>query len=122
MEPYESTYDQICKSQDLGLVIFPGFLNFTAATTLCKNVNGKLFKSESQSQIDYALNLMSNSKICSNPSLYGSEGVWVGWWDQNIEGRWVSANNISQNLEEHFFQPWSPGEPNGKVAFFQYQL
>ena len=65
--------------------------------------------------VTIALGLMQNSSTCSSPSRYGSEGAWIAWWDDNSEGKWVSAINSSDLLENKPFQPWAPGEPNGET-------
>ena len=44
MIEYESTYDEICKSQELGQVLFPGYRNYTTAWTLCQNVRGNMLQ------------------------------------------------------------------------------
>ena len=115
MISYEATYDDICKSHDLGQVIFPGWRNFTTALTLCQNVRGNLLQINTEAQQKKAIELMQNSSICSKPSSYGSEGSWIAWWDDESEGKWVSAINSSILLENNSYQPWAPGEPNGET-------
>ena len=115
MKEYEGTYEDICKSHELGQVLFPGYRNYTTALSLCQNVRGNLLQIETEDQQNIALDLMQNSSTCSNPSLYGSEGAWIAWWDDNSEGKWVSAINSSELLENKPFQPWAPGEPNGET-------
>ena len=47
MIEHEVHYDDICRSQELGQVIFSGDRNFTAALTLCQDVYGNLIEIES---------------------------------------------------------------------------
>ena len=111
----EVTYDEICKSQQLGQVIFPGYRNYTTALTLCQNVGGTLLQIETETQQDLALELMKTSSICSDFSISGAEGTWIAWWDQNQEGEWISSINSSKSLDTNDFQTWEPGEPNGET-------
>ena len=73
------------------------------------------YPTETEAQQTTALELMKNSSICSKPSLYGSEGSWIAWWDDENEGEWVSAVNSSIKLKNMPYQPWAPGEPNGET-------
>ena len=116
MIAYEGSYDDICKSHDLGQVIFPGWRNYTIALTLCQDVRGNMLQIETEAQQIKALELMKNSTVCSNKpnKIYGSEGAWIAWWDNDSEGEWVSAINSSKFLEKNSFQRWAPGEPNGE--------
>ncbi len=43
----------------------------------------------------------------------GANGYWNGWWDQASEGTFVNVNN-GKVLGKDIYQPWYPGEPNGK--------
>ena len=111
----EVTYDEICKSQQLGQVIFPGYRNYTTALKLCQNVGGTLLQIETEAQQNVALELMKTSSICSDFSISGAEGTWIAWWDQNQEGEWISSINSSKLLDTNDFQTWEPGEPNGET-------
>ena len=111
----EVTYDEICKSQQLGQVIFPGYRNYTTALKLCQNVGGTLLQIETEAQQNVALELMKSSSICSDFSVSGAEGTWIAWWDQNQEGEWISSINSSKLLDVNDFQTWEPGEPNGET-------
>ena len=111
----EVTYDDICKSQELGQVIFPGYRNYTTALALCQNVGGTLLQIETEAQQNLALELMKTSSTCSDISVYGAESTWIAWWDHNQEGEWSSSINSSKLLETNDFQPWEPGEPNGET-------
>ena len=116
MVEYEATYDKICGGQELGQVIFPGLQNYTTALTLCKNVRGNLFQIESVAQQQKAVDLLTNSSICSkNPNETWNTGTWIGWSDDDQEGNWVSALNSSVSLGKEQFQPWGPGQPNGET-------
>ena len=116
MVEYEATYDKICGGQELGHVIFPGLQNYTNALTLCKNVRGNLFQIESVAQQQKAVDLLTNSSICSkNPNSTWNAGTWIGWSDDDQEGNWISAFNSSVSLGEEHFQSWRPGEPNGET-------
>ena len=116
MRSYETSYDQICKSQALGPVIFPGLWNFTTSLTLCKNVRGNLLQIQDQSQQDKALELMNSSKLCSNPpSKVMSEGSWIAWWDVPQEGKMVSPFDSQNVLTKDSYQMWDAGEPNGET-------
>ena len=105
MIEYEVNYDDICKGQELGQVIFPGKRNFTTSLTLCQSVDGNLIEIESKGQHEKAIDLINTSSFC--PS------TWIAWWDENDEGNWVSAINSSKHLTGNSFQNWAPGEPNG---------
>ena len=109
----EVTYDEICSDQELGLEIFPGLQNYTAALTLCQNVHGNLVQFESDAQQQIAVDLLKNSSICSNTPIH--LGTWMGWSDDDQEGNWVSAVNSSVSLGKEHFQSWGPKEPNGET-------
>ena len=111
----EVTYNEICKSQQLGQVIFPGYRNYTTALKLCQNVGGTLLQIETETQQNLALELMKTSSICSDISISWDEGTWIAWWDENQEGEWISAINSSKLLDTNNFQSWEPGEPNGET-------
>ena len=116
MVEYEATYDKICRGQELGQVIFPGLQNYTTALTLCKNVRGNLLQIESVAQQQKAVDLLTNSSICSkNPNETWNTGTWIGWSDDDQEGNWISALNSSVSLGKEHFQSWRPGEPNGET-------
>ena len=112
MMEYEATYDKICRGQELGQVIFPGLQNYTTALTLCQNVRGNLVQLETEAQQQKAVDLLTNSSICSNSSI--NRGTWMGWSDDDQEGNWVSALNSSVSLGKEQFQPWRSGQPNGE--------
>ena len=116
MIEYDASYDEICTSSELGQVIFPGLRNYSTALTLCQNVKGNLIQIETEAEQQVALDVLKTSSICSDPSVYGSEGSWIAWWDQPKEGKWVSSVNSSKALEKSSFQPWAPGEPNGETV------
>ena len=101
----ETNYDDICKSQELGQVIFSGSRNFTTSLTLCENVYGNLIQIESKGEQQKAIELMKTSSLCVD--------IWTEWWDENNEGNWVSAINSSKHLCGGSFQSWARGEPNG---------
>ena len=101
----ETNYDDICKSQELGQVIFSGSRNFTTSLTLCENVYGNLIQIESKGEQQKAIELMKTSSFCFD--------IWTAWWDENDEGNWVSAINSSKHLSGGSFQSWARGEPNG---------
>ena len=103
----EINYDDICKSQELGQVIFPGSRDFATSLTLCQNVYGNLIQIESINQQQKAIDIMKTSKFCPIS--------WIAWWDENDEGNWVSAINSSKHLRGSSFQPWAPGQPNGET-------
>ena len=105
MIEHDTNYDEVCKSQEIGQVIFPGKRNFTTALTLCQNVDGNLFEIESKGQQQKAIDLINTSSFC--------RATWISWWDKNNEGSWVSAINSSKHLSGNSFQSWAPGEPNG---------
>ena len=101
----EVHYDDICKSQELGQVIFSGYRNFTTALTLCQDVNGNLIEIESKAHQQKAIEIMKTSSFC--------DSTWIAWWDENDEGNWTSAINSSKHLSSSSFQSWRRGEPNG---------
>ena len=105
MIEHEVHYDDICRSQELGQVIFSGYRNFTAALTLCQDINGNLIEIESKAHQQKAIEIMKTSSFC--------DSTWIAWWDENDEGNWVSAINSSKHLTGNSFQNWAPGEPNG---------
>ena len=105
MIEYEVNYDDICRSQEGGQVIFSGSRNFTTALTLCQSIYGNLIEIESQEQQQKAIDLMKTSSFC--------RATWIAWWDENDEGNWVSAINSSKHLSGNTFQSWARGEPNG---------
>ena len=111
----EVTYDDICKSREIGQVIFPGYRNYTTALALCQNVGGTLLQIETEAQQNLSLELMKTSSICLDISVSGDEGIWIAWWNQNQEGEWTSSINSSKLLDTDNFQPWEPGEPNGET-------
>ena len=113
MMEYEATYDEICRGQELGQVIFPGSQNYTTALTLCQNVRGNLVQFETEDQQQKAVDLLINSSICSTLPVY--LGTWIGWSDEDQEGNWVSALNSSVSLGKEHFQSWAPREPNGET-------
>ena len=116
MVEYEATYDNICRGQEMGQVIFPVLQNYTTASTLCQNVRGNLAQFETEAQQQKAIDLLTNSSICSkNPNSTWNAGTWIGWSDDDQEGNWISAFNSSVSLGEEHFQSWRPGEPNGKT-------
>jgi hypothetical protein len=101
----EVHYDDICKSQELGQVIFSGYRNFTTALTLCQDVKGNLIEIESKADQQKAIEIMKTSSFCGK--------TWIAWWDENDEGNWTSAINSSKHLSSSSFQSWRRGEPNG---------
>ena len=103
----EVHYDDICKSQELGQVIFSGYRNFTTALTLCQDVNGNLIEIESEDHQQKAIEIMKTSSFCDK--------TWIAWWDENDEGNWTSAINSSKHLSGSSFQSWRRGEPNGET-------
>ena len=105
MMEHDINYDEVCKSQEIGQVIFSGKRNFTTALTLCQNVNGNLFEIESKVQQQKVIDLMNTSSFCP--------ASWISLWDENDEGNWVSAINQSKHFSGSSFQSWAPGEPNG---------
>ena len=107
MGEYEATYDKICGGQDLGELIFPGLRNYTTALTVCQNVHGNLIQVETEAQQQKAGDLM-NSSSCSYS--------WIGWTDDDQEGKWISALNSSISLGKQHFQSWAPGEPAGGTS------
>ena len=107
MIEHEVHYDDICRSQELGQVIFSGDRNFTAALTLCQDVYGNLIEIESKAHQQKAIEIMKTSSFC--------DSTWIAWWDENDEGIWKSAINSSKHLSGSSFQPWAPGEPNGET-------
>ena len=117
MVEYEATYDNICRGQEMGQVIFPVLQNYTTASTLCQNVRGNLAQFETEAQQQKAIDLLTNSSICSKSSIELGTwiGTWIGWSDDAKEGTWVSALNSSVSLGEEHFQSWGPGEPNGET-------
>ena len=111
----EVTYDDICKSQELGQVIFPGYRNYTTSLALCQNVGGTMLQIETEAQQNSALELLKTSSTCSDTSEHGGGRIWIALWDHNQEGEWISAINSSKLLQTNDFQPWEPGEPNGRT-------
>ena len=107
MIEHEVHYDDICRSQELGQVIFSGDRNFTAALTLCQDVYGNLIEIESKAHQQKAIEIMKTSSFC--------DSTWIAWWDENDEGNWMSAINSSKHLSRSSFQSWAPGEPNGET-------
>ena len=107
MIEHEVHYDDICRSQELGQVIFSGDRNFTAALTLCQDVYGNLIEIESKAHQQKAIEIIKTSSFC--------DSTWIAWWDENDEGNWKSAINSSKHLSGSSFQPWAPGEPNGET-------
>ena len=103
----EVHYDDICRSQELGQVIFSGYRNFTTALTLCQDVNGNLIEIESEAHQQKAIEIMKTSSFC--------DSTWIAWWDENDEGNWTSAINSSKHLSGSSFQSWRRGEPNGET-------
>ena len=92
MVEYEATYKKICRGQELGQVIFPGLRNFTTALTLCQNVHGNLVQIETEPQQQGVVHLLKNSSICSNT------GSWIGWSDDDQEGRKVYVGGFKNGL------------------------
>ena len=41
--------------------------------------------------------------------------LWAGWWDEPEEGVYTDINT-GQVLTEGAYQPWFPGEPNGRTV------
>ena len=111
----EVTYNDICKSQELGQKLFPGYRNYTTALALCQNVGGTMLQIETEAQQNSALELMKTSSTCSDTSDHGGGRIWIALWDHNSEGEWISAINSSKSLMTNDFQPWEPGEPNGET-------
>ena len=107
MVEYETTYEKICRGQELGQVIFPGTQNYTTSLTLCQNVHGNLVHVENEGQQKKSVDLLKNSSICSK------SGIWIGWSDENEEGNWVSVLNSSVSLGKNNFKSWYLTEPNG---------
>ena len=108
MVEYEATYDKICNGQDLGTLIFSSLRNYTAALTVCQNVHGNLIQVQNEAQQQKALDTMKNTPICSSS--------WIGWSDDDQEGKWISALNSSISLEKGHFKSWAAGEPAGGTA------
>jgi hypothetical protein len=130
MEMYDTDYNSICSTSDLGLVIFPGNWNYSAANTLCENVKGGMVTLYNQSDQDTIINLLNKSSTCREIGesislssinnvlqLNIIEGVsgraWIGWWDVPNEGTYESIIEHDVLLQPDGFHPWSPGEPNG---------
>ena len=109
MVEYEVTYDKICRGQEMEQNIFTGLRNYTTALKVCQNVHGNLVQIETEAQQQEVVHLLKNSSIFSNT------GSWIGWSDDDQEGKWVSALNSSVSLEKENFQPWRPSEPNGET-------
>ena len=107
MVEYDATYDKICGGQDLGELIFSSLRNYTTALTVCQNVHGNLIQVETEAQQQKAGDLM-NSSSCSYS--------WIGWTDDDQEGKWISALNSSISLGKQDFQSWRPGEPAGGTS------
>ena len=91
MVEYEATYDNICRGQEMGQVIFPVLQNYTTASTLCQNVRGNLAQFETEAQQQKAIDLLTNSSICSESSIELGTwiGTWIGWSDDDQEGKWI---------------------------------
>ena len=111
----EVTYNDICKSQELGQKLFPGYRNYTTALALCQNVGGTMLQIETEAQQNSALELIKTSSTCSDTSEHGGGRIWIALWDRNQEGEWISSINSSKLLESNDFQSWEPGEPNGET-------
>ena len=110
MVEYEATYDEICRGQELRQEIFPGLRNYTTSLTLCQNVHGNIIQIENVAQQQNAVALLTNRSICSKTV------SWIGWSDDDQEGKWISALNSSISLEKQHFQSWAPGEPAGGTS------
>ena len=81
----EVTYNDICKSQELGQKLFPGYRNYTTALALCQNVGGTMLQIENEAQQNSALELMKTSSTCSDTSEHGGGRIWIALWDRNQE-------------------------------------
>ena len=108
MVEYEATYDKICGGQDLGELIFSSLRNYTTALTVCQNVHGNLIQVETEAQQQKAGDLIKSSSSCSES--------WIGWSDDDQEGKWISALNSSISLGKQHFQSWALGEPAGGTS------
>ena len=111
MVEYEATYDEICRGQELRQEIFPGLRNYTTSLTLCQNVRGNIIQIENEAQQQNAVALLTNRSICSKTA------SWIGWSDDDQEGKWVSALNSSVSLGKENFQSWGPSLPNGGTRY-----
>ena len=111
MAENEVTYNKICRGQEMEQNIFTGFRNYTTALKVCQNVHGNLVQIETEAQQQEVVHLLKNSSICSNT------GSWIGWWDDDQEGKWVSAQNSSVSLGKENFQSWGPSLPNGGTRY-----
>ena len=109
MVEYEVTYHKICRRQEMEQNMFTGLRNYTTALKICQNVHGNLVQIETEAQQQEVVHLLKNSSICSNT------GSWIGWSDDDQEGKWVSALNSSVSLGKENFQSWRPGEPSGET-------
>ena len=110
MVEYEVAYDKICRGQEMEQNIFTGLRNYTTALKVCQNVHGNLVQIETEPQQQEVVHLLKNSSICSNT------GSWIGWSDDDQEGKWVSALNSSVSLGKEHFKPWAQNEPNGETS------
>ena len=64
MDEYETTYENICKISELGLVMFPGHWNITQGITLCKHVRGEINVIKDANNSVQMIELMNKSDIC----------------------------------------------------------
>ena len=100
---------EICTGSDPVDVILPWFLTMTEAKHLCEKYRGKttiITSAKMKEEIFSQMDTIQDLSGCSWPKCV----AWTGYSDEDEEGKYVDVN---EGKALHF-EPWAPGEPNGK--------
>lgn len=101
---------EICTGSDPVDVIFPWFLTLEEAKHLCEKYKGRtsiITSAEMKEALFSQMDTIPQLAGCAWPNCV----AWTGFSDENDEGNYVDVNN-GKGLH---FDPWAPGEPNGRT-------
>ena len=102
-------YTEICTGSDPVDVLFPWFLTMAEAKHFCEKYKGKtsiITSAEMRETLFSQMDSIPELAGCTWPICV----AWTGFSDENDEGNYVDVNE-GKALN---FDPWAPGEPNGK--------
>ena len=101
---------EICTGSDPVDVLLPWFLNMGEAKHLCEKYKGKtsiITSAEMRETLFSQMDTIPELAGCAWPKCV----AWTGFSDEDDEGNYVDVNE-GKSLN---FEPWAPGEPNGKT-------
>ena len=103
-------FTEICTGSDPVDVLLPWFLTMGEAKHLCEKYKGKtsvITSAEMRETLFSQMDTIPELAGCAWPKCV----AWTGFSDEDDEGNYVDANE-GKALN---FEPWAPGEPNGKT-------